>query len=64
MLDIINLAVPYFSLIFVGYACGKAKALPEAGLAAVRDRASERILDRAGIGRGADRDVCVFRHAD
>ena len=33
MLDIINLAVPYFSLIFVGYACGKAKALPEAGLA-------------------------------
>jgi hypothetical protein len=28
MLDIINLAVPYFSLIFVGYACGKAKALP------------------------------------
>jgi hypothetical protein len=33
MLDIINLAVPYFSLIFVGYACGKVKALPEAGLA-------------------------------
>jgi malonate transporter len=33
MFDIVNLAVPYFSLIFVGYACGKAKALPEAGLA-------------------------------
>jgi malonate transporter and related proteins len=33
MLDIINLAVPYLSLIFVGYACEKAKALPEAGLA-------------------------------
>jgi malonate transporter and related proteins len=33
MIDILNLALPYFSLIFVGYACGKAKALPEAGLA-------------------------------
>src|SRR5215813_14589490 len=33
MLDIINLAVPYFGLIFVGFACGKTKALPEAGLA-------------------------------
>src|ERR1700760_1785044 len=33
MLDIINLAVPYFSLIFVGYVCRKAKALPESGLA-------------------------------
>jgi malonate transporter and related proteins len=33
MFDIVNLAVPYFSLIFVGYACGKVKALPEAGLA-------------------------------
>jgi malonate transporter len=33
MIDILNLAVPYFSLIFIGFACGKAKALPEAGLA-------------------------------
>jgi malonate transporter len=33
MLDILNLAVPYFGLIFIGYACGKVKALPEAGLA-------------------------------
>ena len=33
MLDILNLALPYFGLIFVGYACGKAKALPESGLA-------------------------------
>jgi len=33
MLDIINLAVPYFGLIFIGFACGKAKALPESGLA-------------------------------
>jgi malonate transporter and related proteins len=32
MLDIINLAVPYFGLIFIGFACGKAKALPESGL--------------------------------
>jgi predicted permease len=33
MLDIINLAIPYFGLIFVGYICGRAKALPESGLA-------------------------------
>ena len=33
MLDVLNLALPYFSLIFVGFACGKARALPEAGLA-------------------------------
>jgi hypothetical protein len=33
MIDILDLAVPYFSLIFIGFACGKAKALPESGLA-------------------------------
>jgi hypothetical protein len=33
MIDILNLAVPYFGLIFIGFACGKAKGLPEAGLA-------------------------------
>src|SRR5438445_12162954 len=33
MADILNLALPYFGLIFIGYACGKAKGLPEAGLA-------------------------------
>src|SRR6201999_2491400 len=33
MLDVLNLALPYFSLIFIGFACGKAKGLPEAGLA-------------------------------
>ncbi len=33
MLDILNLAVPYFGLIFIGFACGKAKGLPEQGLA-------------------------------
>ncbi len=32
MLDILNLALPYFGLIFIGFACGKAKSLPEAGL--------------------------------
>jgi hypothetical protein len=32
MLDIINLAVPYFGLIFIGFACGKTNALPESGL--------------------------------
>src|ERR1700712_895364 len=33
MVDILNLALPYFGLIFIGFACGKAKGLPEAGLA-------------------------------
>jgi predicted permease len=33
MIDIFNLAVPYFGLIFIGFTCGKVKALPEAGLA-------------------------------
>src|SRR5258708_33835553 len=33
MADILNLALPYFGLIFIGFACGKARGLPEAGLA-------------------------------
>lgn len=32
MIDILNLALPYFGLIFIGYACGKYKHLPESGL--------------------------------
>ncbi len=33
MFDILNLALPYFGLIFIGFAFGKAKGLPEQGLA-------------------------------
>src|SRR5712691_4680864 len=33
MVDILNLALPYFGLIFISFACGKAKGLPEQGLA-------------------------------
>jgi len=33
MIDVLNLAFPYFSLIFVGFACGKFKRIPESGLA-------------------------------
>src|SRR3954470_9706108 len=33
MLDILNLALPYFGLIFIGFACGKSRNLPETGLA-------------------------------
>src|ERR1039457_3560499 len=33
MIDILNLALPYFGLIFIGFACGKASGLPEQGLA-------------------------------
>src|SRR6201999_3518337 len=33
MIHILNLALPYFGLIFIGFACGKSKNLPEAGLA-------------------------------
>jgi hypothetical protein len=32
MVDILNLALPYFGLIFIGFACGKARGLPENGL--------------------------------
>jgi malonate transporter and related proteins len=32
MIDILNLAVPYFGLIFIGFACGKLRKLPETGL--------------------------------
>jgi predicted permease len=33
MLDILNLALPFFGLIFIGYACGKWRQIPDAGLA-------------------------------
>jgi len=33
MADILNLALPYFGLIFIGFACGKTRGLPESGLA-------------------------------
>jgi malonate transporter len=33
MMDVLNLALPYFGLIFIGFACGKRARLPEAGLA-------------------------------
>lgn len=32
MIEILNLALPYFGLIFIGFACGKYKRLPETGL--------------------------------
>ena len=33
MIEILNLALPYFGLIFLGYACGRAKQIPDTGLA-------------------------------
>jgi malonate transporter and related proteins len=33
MLEVLNLALPFFGLIFLGLGCGKFKAIPEAGLA-------------------------------
>ncbi|MBX9710221.1 MAG: AEC family transporter [Xanthobacteraceae bacterium] len=33
MIDVLNLALPYFGLIFIGFVCGKRKGLPESGLA-------------------------------
>ena len=33
MIDVLNLALPYFGLIFIGFICGKLKSLPESGLA-------------------------------
>lgn len=33
MIDILNLALPYFGLIFLGFACGKLRRIPDTGLA-------------------------------
>src|SRR6478672_2189656 len=33
MLSILNLALPFFGLIFIGFACGKWRKLPDEGLA-------------------------------
>jgi malonate transporter and related proteins len=33
MLEVLNLALPFFGLIFLGLGCGKFKAIPDAGLA-------------------------------
>jgi predicted permease len=33
MIDVLNLALPYFGLIFLGFACGKIRRIPETGLA-------------------------------
>lgn len=33
MLDVINLALPFFGLIFIGFACGKLRSIPGSGLA-------------------------------
>jgi malonate transporter and related proteins len=33
MIDVLNLALPYFGLIFVGYACGRWRKIPYQGLA-------------------------------
>jgi malonate transporter len=33
MIDVLNLALPYFGLIFLGFLCGKFKRIPDTGLA-------------------------------
>ncbi len=33
MIDVLNLALPYFGVILIGFACGKLKSIPEQGLA-------------------------------
>jgi predicted permease len=33
MIDVLNLALPYFGLIFLGFGCGRFKAIPDKGLA-------------------------------
>ena len=33
MIDVINLALPFFGLIFIGFACGKLKKIPDTALA-------------------------------
>ena len=73
MIDILNLALPYFGLIFIGFACGKSRALrgdlgidggAAAGAERVRDRPLARQLDRTRLGRRTDRHLCIGHHAD
>jgi hypothetical protein len=33
MIDVLNLALPYFGLIFIDFACGKLKQIPDTALA-------------------------------
>jgi malonate transporter and related proteins len=33
MIDVLNLALPYFGLIFLGFACGRIRSIPDQGLA-------------------------------
>ncbi len=33
MIDVVNLALPYFGLIFIGFACGRIKQIPDTALA-------------------------------
>ncbi len=33
MIDVLNLALPYFGLIFIGFACGKLKQIPDTAVA-------------------------------
>ena len=33
MIDVLNLALPYFGLIFLGFACGRIRGIPDRGLA-------------------------------
>jgi malonate transporter len=33
MIEVLNLALPYFGLVFLGYACGRLKKIPDTGLA-------------------------------
>ncbi|MCX7314848.1 MAG: AEC family transporter [Hyphomicrobiales bacterium] len=33
MIDVLNLALPYFGLIFLGFACGRFKSIPDSGFA-------------------------------
>ncbi|HEY6025559.1 MAG TPA: AEC family transporter, partial [Pseudolabrys sp.] len=32
MIDVLNLALPFFGLIFIGFACGRIKQIPDTAL--------------------------------
>jgi hypothetical protein len=50
MVEILNLALPYFGLIFIGFACGKAKKLPEQGLVRMNFvRGGNRLAERSCV---------------
>ena len=63
MVDILNLALPYFGLIFIGFACGKAKGLPEQGFRLLIEEVKESVKATREISFNDVSDLSILREA-